>query len=97
MSKPPHRVQHIAITFADQSVGIMSFVLDPNLDPGAKMPGWDGKQREATDAAIQHEVDKSSWLSQPVSWRRIEPHEVPTDRSRRNEWRDHGTHIGPAK
>ena len=91
-----HAVQHIAITFADQSVGIMHFVLDPRLDPDAQVLGWDAAtgRRAATDAAIQHEIDKSSWLSPPVSWRRITASDVPTDRSRRNEWRDHGQRLG---
>lgn len=92
-----HRVQLVAITFDDGSVGIMQFVLDPRLPDGLALPGWDPEagQREASDEAIQHEIDKGSWAPRsPVSWRRIEAADVPQDRTYRNAWKDEGHTIG---
>lgn len=86
-----HTVQHIAITMDDGSVAIMQFLLDPNLPIHAVLPGYDPETglREATDEAIQHEIDRSSWGERtPVSWRRMEQSEYPTDRTFRNAWHD---------
>jgi len=87
-----HQIQFIAITFNDGSIGIMQFILDPNLPENTTLIGYEeGKGREATDEAIQSEIDKSSWgeLS-PVAWRRIEKDEIPQDRYFRNAWKDTG-------
>ncbi len=96
---PAHKVQHVAITFEDGSVGIMQFVLTPRLPVGAVVPGYDAEteKREATDEAIQHEIDKSSFDSRPVSWRRIKASDVPTDRTHRDSWKDDGKKIGRKK
>jgi len=89
-----HQVQFVAVTFDDGSVGIMQFILDPNLPPGVSIPGYDPatKLREATDAAIQYEINKSVWTPRtPVSFRRITELELaPLDRAYRNAWTDSG-------
>jgi hypothetical protein len=70
----------IVITFEDESVGVMQFITD------------DGREikREATDEAIQAEINKGIFPSKPVAWRRIKKTEIPKDRSFRNAWRDKG-------
>lgn len=105
MTKTAHAVQMVAITFDDGSVGIMSFLLDPNLPSHAALPGWDrdAGRRKATDRAIQHEIDRSAWGERtPVSWRRMDVAEVPTDRTFRNAWHDPdgkriAVHMGRAR
>lgn len=89
-----HLIQFVALTFDDGSLGVMQFVLDPNVPSGVALPGYDPQtgRREATDAAIQAEVDRS--LFEPrvvVSWRRVAAADVPLDRTYRNAWRDTGT------
>jgi hypothetical protein len=70
----------VAITFEDESVGVMQFITD------------DGREikREATDEAIQAEIEKGIFPSKAVAWRRIKKTEIPKDRSFRNAWRDKG-------
>jgi hypothetical protein len=88
-----HRTQEIAITFDDGTIGVMHFVMDPNLDPEAVCEGYCPikRQREATDKAIQAEIDKSTFSPlKAVSWRRIQPSDIPADRTFRNAWRDRG-------
>ena len=75
----------MAVTFDDDSVGIMQFILDPRLPGHAELPGWDKAtgRREATDEAIEHEVTRSAWGERtPVNWRRILFEDIPTDRGR---------------
>ena len=93
MTVTAHKVENIAITFDDGSIGIMHFVLNPNLMEGAVCEGYCPvkRQREATDTAIQAEIDKSVFKPlKPVSWRRIQPEDIPTDRTFRAAWRDRG-------
>jgi hypothetical protein len=91
-----HKIQLVSITFDDGSVGIMHFILDPNLEAGAQCEGYCPvkRQREATDAAIQAEVDKSTFAPRvAVSWRRIEEQDIPASRVFRNAWRDRDGRI----
>jgi hypothetical protein len=86
-----HKVQHIAITMDDGSVAVMQFVLDPRLPAGARLPGLDeaAGTREASDEAIQHEIDRSAFTPRtPVSWRRMDRSEYPEDRTFRDAWHD---------
>ena len=91
-----HQVQHIAITFDDGTIGVMQFILDPRLPEGIKCEGYlpEERRREATDAAIQSEVDKSAFAPRkPVRWRRIAAADVPAERAYRAAWRDDGGAI----
>lgn len=92
-----HKIQFVAITFNDGSVGVMQFVLDPNLMPGAQAVGLGPKtgRRYATNKAIQSEIDRSVWNVGlvPVSWRRIDRSDLPATRAYRNAWRDNGAGI----
>lgn len=86
----PHRVQNIAITFNDGSIGIMHFVLDPRLPEGTTCEGYCSvkKERAATDAAIQAEIDKSVFTPlRAVRWCRIAAEDIPSDRTFRSAWR----------
>lgn len=92
-----HEGQLIAITFQDGSVGIMNFILDPNVPNPEALIGWNREtgKREATPEAVQAEIDKSSFSrSPPVSWRYMEDHERPSDRTYRDAWRDFGKDQG---
>jgi hypothetical protein len=69
----------VAIHFADDSLGLMQFVVD------------DGRNvRQApTDEAITAEIARSAFDPEksPVrGWTRVQPHEVPADRTFRNAW-----------
>jgi hypothetical protein len=69
----------IAITFDDNSIGIMSFVTksrDYELAP--------------TDANIQQVINNNNFSKSVKSWRRIKESEIPSDRSYRNAWIDDG-------
>lgn len=82
----------VAIAFDDGSVGVMAFNLAPRLPAGTIIPGRDSEtgKREATDEAIQYEIDKTVFPHQPVGWRRMAPSEAmgPADRTYRNAWKD---------
>ncbi len=73
-------VQHIAITRTDGGLSVMQFVTDDGV-----------MQHEATDEAINATIAKAG--IDAVSWRRIEPEDIPTDRADRAEWIDTGTAI----
>lgn len=75
-------VQFIAITQADGSLAVMQFVTKGLLDQTTVF------EREATDEAIEAEIAKSQ--IEASSWRRIEPSDVPKDRTFREAWRDTG-------
>jgi hypothetical protein len=73
----------ILLRFANDTVGIMSFVTESPRD------GW---TREPTDDAILYEIKKSSSsyaLEQlPVlAWMKIDESDIPTDRTFRNAWK----------
>ncbi len=72
-------VQHIAITLNDGSLAIMQFVTRAEFE------------REATDEAIAAEIAKAGLDAQ--SWRRIDPEDIPADRTDRDAWQDTGKTI----
>jgi hypothetical protein len=85
----PPKVQFIALSFADGSVGIMQFVVQQyHQRSGAVM--W---EQLPTKAAVDAEVARSSFDHPVKAWRFIEPSEVPPDRTFRNAWRDSGKAI----
>lgn len=91
-----HEGQFVAITFQDGSVGIMNFILDPNVPNPESLIGFNAEtgRREATPEAIQAEIDKSSFSRSPaVSWRLIEQNAPPNDRTYRDAWKDDGKAI----
>ena len=76
----------IAITFADATIGIMSFVTNSPRD------GW---TREANKEEIEKEIAKSSVSFDkeklPIkNWRIIKEKDIPKDRTFRNAWVDDG-------
>lgn len=75
-------VQHIAITRADGGLSVMQFVTRGLLNETEVFA------REASDENINAEIAKSQ--IDAVSWRRIEPSDVPADRTFRNAWKDTG-------
>lgn len=79
-------VELVAISFADGSVGVMSFVTTEYRNG---VPQW---SKPATDAAIDAEVQKTSasLSDHPpiVSWRRMDRRELPEDRVYRNALTD---------
>jgi len=86
MSAP--RTVAIALTFADGTLGVMQFVTHEFTGTGSLR--W---QRTADPATIDAEIAKSS-LGQPVvSWRPLDPADLPIDRIYRNAWRDVGGKI----
>lgn len=85
-AKPPD-VQLICITFADDHIGIMAFVVT-EYQPESNRPRW---SRTPTDEAIQAEIDRTAFIPErlPIKgWRRITREEIPKDRLFRNAWRD---------
>jgi len=98
------RTQIIAVTLSDGSVGLLQFLADgfgPNLPAGAVRTNdsrfW---FRDPTDENIAAEVART--YSNPsyaidgvtvVSWRRIEPGDVPADRTFRNALVDTGAAL----
>jgi hypothetical protein len=72
-------VQLVAITFADGALAVMQFVT------GAEFV------RSATDDAINAEIAKAGL--QVKSWRRIQPSDLPPNRTYRNAWIDDGKSI----
>ena len=82
-----HRVQLIALTFEDNSVGIMQFFLNPNL------PKIGQVDREASDVNVNSDITKTDFGQRVMSWRRITPDEVPKDRTYRDAWTDDGKAI----
>jgi hypothetical protein len=89
MKKPD--VVLLSLTFADDTIGIMSFVVCEYNTDGS--PRW---EREATPEEIQREILKASKSFDadklPVKgWRRVNSEEIPKDRSYRNALRHDGT------
>lgn len=79
----------IALTFADDTVGIMAFVLN---EYRGDRPTW---SRPPTPENIDAEITKASTsfdeAKVPVkSWRLVALEEIPTDRTFRNALRDSG-------
>ncbi len=91
-----NHLQFVALTYNDGSVGVMQILRKPRVAAGVELPGLDPEtgERAMTDEVIQYEVDRSVMLNKTViSWRRIEPEQLPTDRTFRAAWRDSGEHI----
>lgn len=83
--------QLISITFADDSVGVMSFVT-VQFDKNGR-PAW---VREPTRAAVDEEIARSEFGlgKKPIKgWRIISAPDVPADRSYRGAWKDDGKAI----
>lgn len=89
----------IAITQADDSMAIMSFVI---LGRGDMLPfgaEWADKaeaiwMREPTPANLEHEIGRTAGLSRPIKgYRKIDDIEVPADRTYRNALRDRGDKL----
>lgn len=89
----------IALTLEDGRVAIMCFATHVELDASGN-----GFAREASAENVQAEVDRTfpptndeGTLDYPngrvMSWRILQDHEVPSDRSYRDAWRDDGERI----
>ena len=85
-----HDVQRVAISFADGSVAIMHFILNPRLPPGVSVVGYDPAtgRREPTAEAINDEIARTAWRERVMSWRLIDAADVPADRTYRDAWTD---------
>jgi hypothetical protein len=79
--------QMVAITQRNGTVAVMQFVTK-EIHNGKVT--W---EREATDEAIEAEIARSARID-AVSWRRIEPGDVPQDRHFRGAWKDDGKSVG---
>jgi hypothetical protein len=94
MTNRLHLFQYVSLLFNDGSVGIMQFILDPNLPKGLALPGFDDKTnlRSASKEAIEHEIAKSSWSEglSVVSWRLIDSKDFPSSEEFRDAWTDKG-------
>jgi hypothetical protein len=83
------RQTFIAITFADDSVGVMGFVTHEFFADGSLR--W---VRHSTDEAIASEIARTAYdaVKLPIKgWRRVNAQDIPTDRTFRNAWVDRGS------
>jgi hypothetical protein len=87
-----HEVEHVAITMADGSIAVMQFITRAWKSRLGRKDD-EAFAREATDEAIQAEIDKTAFSQPVVSWRRISPADLPKSRDNRDAWRDDGTKI----
>ena len=90
-TRRPPDVETVAITFADDSVGIMSFITTEYSENGT--PRW---SKAPTDENIQAEIDRSDFGAEkkPIkTWRRIVPEAIPQDREKRHLLRDDGKKL----
>ena len=92
-----HEVQLIAITMADGSLAVMQFITRAwnDAQKAAALASGDPvaeRVREATDDAINLEIARAGFDA--VSWRRIQPEDLPATRDDRDAWRDDGEKIG---
>lgn len=83
----------IALTFANDTVGIMAFVTIEYSTNG--LPRW---ARASTDENVEAEIKKASISFEPEKlpikrWRRIVREHLPGDRTYRNALRDTGTRF----
>lgn len=77
-------VQLISLVFADQTLGIMSLVLEDTRAGWTVFP---------TQEVVEREIQRSEFGEgkKPIrSWRLISPSELPATREFRAAWRDHG-------
>lgn len=82
------KTQLIAITRADGSLALMHFVTHKPRR-GAEL-GW---AREATPENVAAEIERSGFDLDVVTWRLIEPEDLPVSREHRDRWRDNGNKI----
>jgi len=85
--------QYIAITFADDTVGIMGFVVAEYFEDRTSGARW---TQAATHEAITKEINRTAfdaWKFPVKGYRLIEPSEIPTDRAYRNAWVDTGAAV----
>lgn len=50
---------------------------------------------DTSEKRLQAEIDKGSWHSEPVAWRRSRLNELPSNREFRDAWVDTGKAIEP--
>jgi hypothetical protein len=88
----------IAMTMPDDSVQIMNLAVVARgdvLPSGAvwlKEPGW--WLRDPVPSVIEDEINKLFTAgNRPVSWRRVEPGDLPSDRAYRPAWTDDGKRV----
>lgn len=88
-------LQFVVLTFDDETLGVMQFLLTPRVSVDTQLEGFDHTTgiRTASDAAIQREVDLSSFDKPVISWRRIRFEDLPADTTFRAAWRDSGQHV----
>lgn len=82
----------IAITFTDDSVGVMSFVTCV-YDPSTDQPRW---SRLATAENVDREIARSSFAPElrPIkAWHFVDRKDVPDDRTYRNAWKSDGARV----
>lgn len=89
-----NHLQFVLLTFGDGAVGVMQLMRYPNLPPSATLLGFDHDtgERSMSDEVIVDEIQRT-FAQDVASWRRIEPRDLPTDRTFRGAWRDSGQHI----
>jgi hypothetical protein len=89
----------VAITQADDTIAVMSFV---TLGRGDVLPfgaKWADKaaaiwMREPTSSNLEHEIGRTAGLALPIKgFRKLTEGEVPTDRTFRGAWRDRGSRL----
>lgn len=89
-----------AVTLDDGSVAIMGFVTQgrgSSLPKGAEWvdeaEGW--WKREPTDANVFLEIGRTAFADgrSPTGYRRVQPTDLPQDRTYRNAWKDDGQAI----
>lgn len=86
--QPPPKTQFVAITFDNGDLGIMQFVVQEYRADGSVK--W---ERLATKEAVDEEIARSVFDHRPLSWRFIEPGDLPQDRTFRRAWKDSGHRI----
>lgn len=92
------KVQYIAVSLPDSSVAVMQMVVETHIagfDPeAAKAHGFSasdaGWSRTLTDEQIAAEISRTIGLSPNNGWRRVDPMDLPQDRTFRDAWVDDG-------
>lgn len=79
----PIKTQFIAITFEDDSVGVMQMILEEKL-------GNTIRSVAPIDEVIEKEISRSSFDKKVKGWKKILPHTIPQDRKFRDAWRHDG-------
>lgn len=91
-------VQHVAVSMPGGRVAILQIVMraplaafssDAAASHGFVVSG-EAWERQVTDEGVEQELSRSAGLEKRLSWRRIDPSEIPQDRVFRNAWVDSG-------